>query len=97
MFEPHSGHGYSRDEGEGEGREGKSGKGGKEWGEEGWKERGGVGRPYHVIPASSPDHIAHVIELLSPIPKHIALGGKYSREFFNKRGELRHILQLQPW
>ncbi|KAL5518148.1 hypothetical protein EMCRGX_G003833 [Ephydatia muelleri] len=57
LFEPHSGHGYSRDE----------------------------------------DHIAHVIELLGPIPKHIALGGKYSREFFNKRGDLRHILQLQPW
>ena len=32
------------------------------------------------------DHIAHVIELLGPIPKGIALSGKYSREFFNKRG-----------
>ena len=33
------------------------------------------------------DHLAHVIELLGPIPRHIALGGKYSREFFNKRGK----------
>ena len=33
------------------------------------------------------DHLAHVIELLGPIPKHISLAGKYSREFFNKRGE----------
>lgn len=33
------------------------------------------------------DHLAHVIELLGPIPKHIALEGKYSREFFNKRGK----------
>ena len=32
------------------------------------------------------DHLAHIIELLGPIPKHIALGGKYSREFFNKKG-----------
>ena len=33
------------------------------------------------------DHLAHIIELLGVIPKHIALSGKYSREFFNKRGE----------
>ena len=34
------------------------------------------------------DHLAHIIELLGPIPRHIALAGKYSREFFNKRGTL---------
>jgi len=34
------------------------------------------------------DHIAHIIELLGPIPRHIALAGKYSREFFNRRGTL---------
>jgi len=57
------------------------------------------------------DHLAHIIELLGPIPRHIALGGKYSREFFNKKGyhrkgeetdpdfigELRHITKLRPW
>uniref|UniRef100_A0A0B7B5P1 non-specific serine/threonine protein kinase n=1 Tax=Arion vulgaris TaxID=1028688 RepID=A0A0B7B5P1_9EUPU len=43
------------------------------------------------------DHLAHVIELLGPIPRHIALSGKYSREFFNRRGELRHISKLKPW
>lgn len=32
------------------------------------------------------DHIAHFIELLGPIPKQLAMVGKYSREFFNKRG-----------
>ena len=32
------------------------------------------------------DHIAHIIELLGSIPKNIALSGKFSREFFNKRG-----------
>lgn len=35
----------------------------------------------------SADHIAHVIELLGEIPRHVALGGRYSREFFNRKGE----------
>jgi serine/threonine protein kinase len=43
------------------------------------------------------DHIAHIIELIGNIPKHIALSGKYSREYFNKRGELLHIGNLRPW
>ncbi|XP_065909151.1 SRSF protein kinase 3-like [Dysidea avara] len=43
------------------------------------------------------DHIAHIIELLGPIPKSIALSGYYSQEFFNRKGELRHIKQLKPW
>jgi serine/threonine protein kinase len=33
------------------------------------------------------DHLAHIIELLGSIPKNIAFAGRYSREFFNKRGE----------
>ncbi|EFX89500.1 hypothetical protein DAPPUDRAFT_40922 [Daphnia pulex] len=43
------------------------------------------------------DHLAHIIELLGDIPKHIAASGKYSRVFFNKKGELRHITKLKPW
>ncbi len=43
------------------------------------------------------DHIAHIIELLGPIPYDIAMSGKYSNEFFSKRGQLRHINQLRPW
>ena len=43
------------------------------------------------------DHIAHIIELLGPIPRHIALSGRFSQEFFNRRGELRHIQHLRPW
>uniref|UniRef100_A0A8C9UYF8 non-specific serine/threonine protein kinase n=2 Tax=Scleropages formosus TaxID=113540 RepID=A0A8C9UYF8_SCLFO len=43
------------------------------------------------------DHIAHIIELLGPIPPYFALSGRYSREYFNRRGELRHISNLKPW
>ncbi|XP_037628601.1 SRSF protein kinase 3 isoform X1 [Sebastes umbrosus] len=43
------------------------------------------------------DHIAHVIELLGPIPLPFGLSGRYSREYFNRRGELRHISSLKPW
>uniref|UniRef100_A0A8C2PQR3 non-specific serine/threonine protein kinase n=1 Tax=Cyprinus carpio TaxID=7962 RepID=A0A8C2PQR3_CYPCA len=43
------------------------------------------------------DHIAHIIELLGPVPPHFALSGRYSREYFNRRGELRHISNLKPW
>nr|XP_061780476.1 SRSF protein kinase 3-like [Nerophis lumbriciformis] len=43
------------------------------------------------------DHIAHVIELLGPIPLPFALSGRYSREYFNRQGELRHISSLKPW
>lgn len=32
------------------------------------------------------DHIAHIIELLGPVPIEIAHSGRYSREFFNRRG-----------
>jgi len=43
------------------------------------------------------DHLAHIIELLGPIPKHLVEKGKYSKEFFTKRNELRHIKDLRPW
>lgn len=43
------------------------------------------------------DHLAHIIELLGEIPKRIINSGKQSRQYFNKRGELRHISWLKPW
>jgi len=43
------------------------------------------------------DHLAHIIELAGPIPRHIAMSGKYSKEYFRKTGELRHITKLKPW
>ncbi|KAG9301321.1 hypothetical protein G9A89_004073 [Geosiphon pyriformis] len=43
------------------------------------------------------DHIAQIIELLGPFPKHLAMGGKYSSEIFNRKGEIRHIHKLRYW
>ncbi|XP_033212194.1 SRSF protein kinase 1 [Belonocnema kinseyi] len=43
------------------------------------------------------DHLAHIIELLGEIPRRIALSGKHSRLFFNKKGDLKHITGLKPW
>jgi serine/threonine-protein kinase SRPK3 len=43
------------------------------------------------------DHIAQVIELMGEIPKTVAFSGKYSSEFFNRKGELRHINKLRYW
>lgn len=43
------------------------------------------------------DHLAHIIELLGPIPKEIALAGRLSHALFTKRGELRNISGLKPW
>lgn len=40
------------------------------------------------------DHIAHIIELLGPIPRHIAFSGKYSRDFFNRKGMFICLLFL---
>uniref|UniRef100_A0A1B6LWQ2 non-specific serine/threonine protein kinase n=1 Tax=Graphocephala atropunctata TaxID=36148 RepID=A0A1B6LWQ2_9HEMI len=43
------------------------------------------------------DHLAHIIELLGVIPKQIIDSGKQSRQFFTRKGELRHITGLKPW
>jgi len=43
------------------------------------------------------DHMAQIIELMGEVPKHMLVGGKYSSEFFNRRGELRHITKLRYW
>ncbi|XP_067227427.1 SRSF protein kinase 3 isoform X1 [Chanodichthys erythropterus] len=43
------------------------------------------------------DHLAHIIELLGKIPVTVALSGKYSYEFFNRKGDLRRIAVLRPW
>ncbi|XP_017078227.1 SRSF protein kinase 3 [Drosophila eugracilis] len=43
------------------------------------------------------DHLAHIIELLGPIPRHIVFRGTYAQQSFNRNGELRNINGLKPW
>ncbi|XP_075500603.1 uncharacterized protein LOC142539205 isoform X1 [Primulina tabacum] len=43
------------------------------------------------------DHLALMMELLGTMPRKVALGGRYSREFFNRFGDLRHIKRLKFW
>ncbi|KAI6027182.1 kinase-like protein [Pisolithus marmoratus] len=43
------------------------------------------------------DHIAQIIELMGEFPRSVALSGKYSLEFFNRKCELRHINKLRFW
>ncbi|KAH0860201.1 hypothetical protein HID58_088462 [Brassica napus] len=43
------------------------------------------------------DHLALMMELLGTMPRKIALGGRYSRDYFNRQGELRHIRRLRFW
>ncbi|XP_042045346.1 SRSF protein kinase 1-like isoform X2 [Salvia splendens] len=43
------------------------------------------------------DHLALMMELLGMMPRKIALGGRYSRDFFNRFGDLRHIRRLRFW
>lgn len=54
---------------------------------------------FPVIPAllrcaSFPDHLALMIELLGQIPHHYALSGKYSQEYFTRRGMPSLCLRL---
>lgn len=43
------------------------------------------------------DHLALMIELVGDIPKEFALSGKYSKQFFNRKGGLRNIHRLKFW
>ncbi|CDF41361.1 unnamed protein product [Chondrus crispus] len=40
------------------------------------------------------DHLALIIELLGPMPRHLSRRGEFSRELFNRHGQLRHIRKL---
>ncbi|GAB4833500.1 hypothetical protein Ancab_031744 [Ancistrocladus abbreviatus] len=43
------------------------------------------------------DHLALMMEPLGMMPRKIALGGRYSQDFFNRYGDLRHIRRLRFW
>ncbi|CAJ1429410.1 unnamed protein product [Effrenium voratum] len=44
------------------------------------------------------DHLALIAELLGDLPsKEFCLSGKYSKDFFNNSGKLKHIKNLKMW
>ncbi|KAJ7557241.1 hypothetical protein O6H91_05G118300 [Diphasiastrum complanatum] len=43
------------------------------------------------------DHLALMMELAGRMPRRVALGGRYSRDYFNRHGDLRHIRRLRYW
>ena len=43
------------------------------------------------------DHLAMFQELLGKIPKKLVLGGKYSKNLFDRKGNLKHIRTLKFW
>ncbi|KAJ0064657.1 hypothetical protein NL108_011520 [Boleophthalmus pectinirostris] len=43
------------------------------------------------------DHIAQIMMLLGKIPPAIALTGKYSAEYFNRRGDLLRVGPVRSW
>lgn len=42
------------------------------------------------------DHMAQIIELCGDFDISLKMGGKFSRDIFNSRGQLRHIHTLKP-
>ena len=43
------------------------------------------------------DHLAQMMELLGPMPRPMALGGRLHRRFFDRTGHLRRIRGLSYW
>jgi len=43
------------------------------------------------------DHLALIQELLGRIPKKIALDGRHSKIFFDRKGSLKHVKELKFW
>jgi serine/threonine protein kinase len=43
------------------------------------------------------DHLAMMIELLGDFPRSMTTAGKYGSEYFNRKGELKHIHSLKYW
>jgi len=43
------------------------------------------------------DHLALMQELLGKMPKRLRTQGKHSNKYYSRRGELRHIQNLESW
>lgn len=56
-----------------------------------------VSRAMCVIPAlffAHTDHIALIIELLGKVPRKLIVAGKYSKEFFTKKGKTKCLFPV---
>ena len=38
-----------------------------------------------------------MMELIGEFPRHVALSGRYSRDYFNSSGDLRNIRRIKFW
>lgn len=47
--------------------------------------------------ARDEDHLALIQELCGEFPPHMTNTGRYAGEYFNRKGELRHIRRLEYW
>ncbi|KAJ7040965.1 kinase-like domain-containing protein [Mycena alexandri] len=56
--------------------------------------KGAGGKPRYT---KDDDHMAQIIELLGDLPAHVLKAGRWSGEFFDSEGKLRHIQNLRPW
>lgn len=43
-------------------------------------------QPSFLLPCKMADHIALIIELLGMVPRKLIIAGKYSKDFFTKKG-----------
>jgi serine/threonine-protein kinase SRPK3 len=43
------------------------------------------------------DHLAQCIELLGKFPKKLSTTGRYAKNYFDKKGNLKHIQKLRFW
>jgi serine/threonine-protein kinase SRPK3 len=43
------------------------------------------------------DHLALMVELIGDVPANLLAQGKFGRQWFNRKGQLRNIAQLDRW
>ncbi|WZZ52755.1 hypothetical protein YC2023_052862 [Brassica napus] len=57
----------------------------------------GVHKQHSSETVEGSEHLPLMMELLGMMPRKIALGGRYSRDLFNRHGDLGHIRRLRFW
>nr|CAD2173165.1 unnamed protein product [Meloidogyne enterolobii] len=51
----------------------------------------------HPLWSRDEDHLAHIIELLGPLPTEVFKRGRFWKDFFHRSGRLLRIPTLRPW